>query len=70
MIARFETPQGRREVEGSYLLACDGGRSTVRAELGVPVEGVSHDVRYMLVDIEVDTPSCAAERCSTWATGF
>lgn len=54
VVARFETPDGEREVEGAYLLACDGGRSTVRTQLGVPVEGVSHDVRYMLVDLKVD----------------
>ncbi|MDR3466874.1 MAG: FAD-dependent monooxygenase [Xanthobacteraceae bacterium] len=52
--ARFETPQGQREVAGTYLIACDGGRSTVRGQLGVEVEGTSLDVRYMLVDIKVD----------------
>ena len=54
VIATFDTPEGPREVEGSYLLACDGGRSTVRTQLDIPVEGVSHDVRYMLVDLKVD----------------
>jgi 3-(3-hydroxy-phenyl)propionate hydroxylase len=52
--ATFETPSGVREVEGSYLLACDGGRSTVRSQLGVPVEGQSSDIRYLLVDVKVD----------------
>ncbi len=33
--ATFETPDGLREVEGSYLLACDGGRSTIRSQLGI-----------------------------------
>ncbi|HEY7662336.1 MAG TPA: FAD-dependent monooxygenase [Xanthobacteraceae bacterium] len=51
---RFDTPDGPREVEGSYLLACDGGRSTVRAQLGVAVEGESSDVRCLLVDVKVD----------------
>lgn len=54
VIARFETPEGIKEVEGSYLIACDGGRSTIRTQLGVEVEGISLDVRYMLVDIKVD----------------
>jgi 3-(3-hydroxy-phenyl)propionate hydroxylase len=54
VVASFETPQGPREVEGSYLLACDGGRSTVRAQLGVTVEGESSDVRCLLVDVKVD----------------
>src|SRR3712207_5106696 len=33
-----EGPDGARDIEGSYLLACDGGRSTIRAQLGIPVE--------------------------------
>lgn len=52
--ATFETPDGIRTVQGSYLLACDGGRSTIRSNLGIQVEGESFDVRYMLVDIKVD----------------
>ena len=54
VVASFETPDGNREVEGSYLLACDGGRSTVRAQLGVAVEGELSDVRCLLVDVKVD----------------
>jgi 3-(3-hydroxy-phenyl)propionate hydroxylase len=54
VVAVFETPEGRREVEGSYLLGCDGGRSTVRSELGIAVEGVSLDGRCLLVDTKVD----------------
>lgn len=54
VVARFETPDGPREVEGSYLLACDGGRSTIRSQLNIAVEGHSLDVRYTLVDIKVD----------------
>jgi 3-(3-hydroxy-phenyl)propionate hydroxylase len=54
VVASFETPAGTREVEGSYLLGCDGGRSTVRAQLGVQVEGESSDIRYLLVDVKVD----------------
>lgn len=52
--ARFRTPQGEVEVEGSHLIACDGGRSTVRGLLDIAVEGQSLDVRYMLVDVKVD----------------
>jgi len=54
VVATFDTPGGRQEVEGSYLIACDGGRSAVRGQLGIAVEGMSLDVRYMLVDINVD----------------
>ena len=40
--------------EAAYLLACDGGRSTIRAQLGVAVEGESWDLRCLLVDVKVD----------------
>jgi len=37
-----------------FLLACDGGRSTVRDLMGVKVDGHSLPVKYSLVDLEVD----------------
>ncbi len=54
VVASFDTPDGPRDVEGSYLLACDGGRSFIRGELGIPVEGESLDVLTILVDVKVD----------------
>jgi 3-(3-hydroxy-phenyl)propionate hydroxylase len=54
VVASFETPDGVREVEGSYLLGCDGGRSTVRSLLGVAVEGESMEGRMLLIDVRVD----------------
>src|SRR5262249_57541847 len=53
VVARFDTPDGACEIEGSYLLACDGGRSTVRSQLGVAVEGAASDVRCLLVGVQV-----------------
>jgi 3-(3-hydroxy-phenyl)propionate hydroxylase len=50
----FDTPDGERVETADYLLACDGGRSTVREQLGVEVEGVTVPERYMLVDLKVD----------------
>ena len=44
----------REDFEAAYLLACDGGRSTVREQLGIPVEGKSLPVKYALIDLEVD----------------
>ena len=49
-----ETPNGRKTFDASYLLACDGGRSTVRDKLGVTVEGHSLPERFALVDLKVD----------------
>lgn len=50
----LDTPDGRTSFEARYLLACDGGRSTVRDRLGVTVEGRSLPERYSLVDLKVD----------------
>jgi 3-(3-hydroxy-phenyl)propionate hydroxylase len=50
----FETPDGPKTVRGSHVLACDGGRSSVRRALGIGTDGFSLDVRYMLVDVVVD----------------
>jgi 3-(3-hydroxy-phenyl)propionate hydroxylase len=51
---QFDTAKGEKIFEASYLLACDGGRSTVRDKLGVNVKGRSFPERYCLVDLEVD----------------
>jgi len=50
----LETPDGVKSVEASYLLACDGGRSTIRDRLGIRVEGRSLPERFSLVDLKVD----------------
>ncbi len=47
--------EGRsHEEEAIFLLACDGGRSAVREQMGVPVEGSSLPTKYALVDLIVD----------------
>ncbi len=50
----LETPAGAQAFEASFLLACDGGRSTVRERLGFTVEGRSLPERYALVDLVAD----------------
>lgn len=49
-----ETPDGTQTIEAAYLLACDGGRSQIREELGITVQGTTLPERYMLVDLKVD----------------
>jgi 3-(3-hydroxy-phenyl)propionate hydroxylase len=51
VILKFENG---KSFEASHLLACDGGRSTVRERLGIPVEGESLPVKFSLVDLVVD----------------
>lgn len=37
------------------LIACDGGRSTVRDLLGLALKGMQYDGRYVIVDIEQES---------------
>lgn len=48
------TPDGPLTFEASWLLGCDGGRSTVRDQLGIEVTGHTLEQRYMLVDLTCD----------------
>lgn len=50
----LDGPDGAVTVPARYLLACDGGRSVIREELGIVVEGKTLEERYMLVDLRVD----------------
>jgi 3-(3-hydroxy-phenyl)propionate hydroxylase len=47
----IETSGGRETVHADYLVACDGGRSTVREQLGLQLEGTQYEGRYVIVDI-------------------
>ncbi|ADB52313.1 FAD-dependent monooxygenase [Conexibacter woesei] len=49
-----QTPGGERTLKARYVLACDGGRSQVREQLGIAVQGTTLAERYCLVDLKVD----------------
>jgi 3-(3-hydroxy-phenyl)propionate hydroxylase len=38
-----------------WIIACDGGRSIVREQLGLRLEGMQYEGRYVIVDIVQDT---------------
>jgi 3-(3-hydroxy-phenyl)propionate hydroxylase len=46
-----QTPEGTQSVQADWLVACDGGRSTVREQLGLQLEGTQYEGRYVIVDI-------------------
>lgn len=54
VVLQLDTPDGTQQVAARYLLACDGGRSGVRQQLGITVEGMTLAERYMLIDLRVD----------------
>src|ERR1700722_13914999 len=43
----MEPTTGTRRTAGSYLIGCDGGRSTVRKTLGIEFEGYMHPERFL-----------------------
>lgn len=42
------------DVKASYLIACDGGRSPVRKQLGIDMVGSSFSSRWLVVDTDQD----------------
>lgn len=55
VVVEVETASGRQQVRADYLVACDGGRSTVREQLGLQFEGTQYEGRYVIVDIVQET---------------
>ncbi len=51
----IESADGLHTVFADWLVACDGGRSTVREQLGLQLEGTQYEGRYIIVDIAQKT---------------
>ncbi|HCQ48947.1 MAG TPA: FAD-dependent oxidoreductase [Achromobacter sp.] len=49
---QIDTDGSRQTVRADWLIACDGGRSTVREAMGLKLEGMQYEGRYVIVDIE------------------
>ncbi len=52
--AVLETAEGVVEIEGDYLIGCDGGRSTVRRLAEIEFEGFTWPERFLKVDTHFD----------------
>lgn len=50
-----EADGARQTVHADWLVACDGGRSTVREAMGLKLEGMQYEGRYVIVDIEQES---------------
>jgi 3-(3-hydroxy-phenyl)propionate hydroxylase len=49
-------PDGNiQTINADWLVACDGGRSTVREQLGLQLQGMQYDGKYVIVDIRQKT---------------
>ncbi|MEM5327625.1 FAD-dependent oxidoreductase [Paraburkholderia sp. JHI2823] len=51
----LSTPEGDYTLDTDWLVAADGGRSTVREALGLKLMGTSYEGRYVIVDILLDS---------------
>jgi len=49
-----ETPDGRRSLRAPWLVGADGGRSTVRQELGLSFDGYTWPVRLVATNVHYD----------------
>ena len=49
------TPEGEYCLNTDWVVACDGGRSTIREALGLPLQGTSYEGRYVIVDIALES---------------
>jgi 3-(3-hydroxy-phenyl)propionate hydroxylase len=56
VFAEVDTPAGAYVLEADWLVAADGGRSPIRAALGLQMEGNSYEGLFVIADIQVDLP--------------
>ncbi|MDW5441674.1 FAD-dependent oxidoreductase [Polaromonas sp. SM01] len=57
----IEAADGMHTVQADWVVACDGGRSTVREQLGLQLEGTQYEGKYVIVDV-VQKTKRAVER--------
>jgi 3-(3-hydroxy-phenyl)propionate hydroxylase len=51
VLVSLSTPAGQvQKIACAYLLACDGGKSTIRRTLGIPMRGTTFPQRWLVVD--------------------
>ncbi len=51
-----DTPEGVYQLDTDWLVAADGGRSEVRSQLGLKLEGASYESNFVIADIRIDLP--------------
>ena len=47
----LSTPDGDYALQADWMVACGGGRSTIREAVGLQLQGASYEGRYVIVDI-------------------
>ncbi len=59
--ARLAAPEGEKTLRAAWLLGADGGRSTVRRQLGLEFAGRRYEEQWSLADVTLDWPSVEQE---------
>lgn len=53
--ARLQQPDGKIDtVRADFMVACDGGRSTIRHQLNAQFDGKSNPTQFLLADVAID----------------
>ncbi len=52
----IDTPAGSYTLQAHWLVAADGGRSTVRSLLNLKLEGAAYESIFVIADIRIDLP--------------
>ena len=55
-VLTIDTPAGPYTLEADWLVAADGGRSAIRSQLGLKLEGASFESLFVIADIRIDLP--------------
>ena len=61
---RVQTPEGERVLEGDFLIAADGGRSSVRKALGIEFEGFTYPEHFLVAGTRFDFKRSMPDICS------
>lgn len=55
-VATVDTPEGEYLLETQWLVAADGGRSGIRSQMNLAMEGASYEGLFVIADIKIDLP--------------
>ncbi|MCV6590461.1 MAG: FAD-dependent oxidoreductase [Marinobacterium sp.] len=62
VLLSVETPEGPYQLEASYVIACDGANSKVRAMCGLESKGQIFQDRFLIADVIMDPKKFPPER--------
>ena len=64
VILDCRTPDGDVEISGDWLIAADGGRSTIRRALGIAFDGYTHPEHFLVAGTQYDFRAHMSDICS------